>query len=894
MSERRVRRLLRLSEGRDRVGAEMDEEVAFHLQQRVEQLVARGLSPEDARAEALARFGPIELATQRLRESAVQRERRREGRERAGMLRRDLAYSIRSLRRSPVFAAAAIVTLALGIGANSAVAGLIRAVLLRTPPYTAPSRLVMVWERLPALGGSGDRLGASLPEFVDYRDRNRVFSAMAGFENNELDLTGDGPPERLAAAEVTSNLFATLGVRPVLGRDFTAADGQEGAGKVAILSYPLWQSRFGGDASVVGRVVRLNEESFTVVGVMPRGFEFPWPGMPLSDKADLWTPLVFTRAALAARAESYDVRMVARLAPGVTLDHARADLTRIVDGFREEYPQIYAGNVQTQTMVDGLVADARADARPLLLALAGAVVVVLLIACANAAHLLLARAVSRRPEVALRRALGAGAGHVVGQALIEALVLAAVGAGVGIGLAAALVGIIRRFGPDNIAGLAQARIDGHVLAFTAVLALVTALVCGVVPALRSAKSDAGETLRSGRRDVGGGRGRQKLRSALVVFEAASAMVLVVSASLLVRSLIHVLEVPPGFDPDGVVVARTTFDYHRYASDDKRRTAERTILERLRALPGAQAVGLTTHLPIADEREIGFTVDGRDPNEFHWAANALVGDDYFRVMRIPLLRGRTFGAADVPSAPWSAVINESMARHYWPNGDAVGRVVRWGGRPLTIVGVVGDVRVGGLDAPVQPTIYGSVFQLESGATQFAVFIVRTASDPQSLLDAMRRTIWSVDGGLPVYGRTTLGDVVSRSVATRRFLVWLLTGFAIAALALAVVGLYGVLSYAVVQRTPELGVRVALGARPGDVSRLVVRDGLRLAGGGIAIGAIAAAGAGAALARLLFGVGPFDVVAYAVAAGVLAGASLLACWIPARRAARLDPLTALRAE
>src|SRR6185437_13938883 len=272
------------------------------------------------------------------------------------------------------------------------------------------------------VGGSGDRLGASLPEFVDYRDRNRVFSAMAGFENDELDLTGDGPPERLAAAEVTSNLFATLGVRPVLGRDFTAADGQEGAGKVAILSYPLWQSRFGGDASVVGRVVRLNEQSYTVVGVMPRGFEFPWPGMPLSDKADLWTPLVFTRAALAARAESYDVRMVARLAPGVTLDHARADLTRIVDGFREEYPQIYAGNVQTQTMVDGLVADARADARPLLLA---------------------------------------GAGHVVGQALIEALVLAAVGAGVGIGLAAALVGIIRRFGPDNIAGLAQARIDGH-------------------------------------------------------------------------------------------------------------------------------------------------------------------------------------------------------------------------------------------------------------------------------------------------------------------------------------------------------------------------------------------------------------------------------------------------
>jgi predicted permease len=894
VSERRVRRLLRLSLGRDRVDAEMDEEVAFHLEARVEQLVRLGYDPAAARAEALTRFGPIEQATERLRASAAQRERRRENRERVNALGRELRYSIRSLRRSPAFAAAVVLTLALGIGANTAVAGLLRAVLLRTPPYATPSRLVMVWQRLPSLGGGVDRLGASLPEYVDYRDRNRVFSAMAGYENLDLDLTGDGPPERIAAARVTSTLFSTLGVRPFIGRDFMAADGQEGSANVAILGYGLWQRRFGADPTVVGRTVRLDEHSYTVVGVMPRAFDFPWPGMPLSDHADLWIPLVFTRAEMAARAQSYDVRMVARLKPGVTLERARADLARIVDEMRREYPNIYSGNVQTQATADGLVSDARADARPLLLTLAGAVVFVLLIACANAAHLLLARAVSRRPEMVLRRALGASAGTVVGQSLGEALVLAAAGGSVGLGLAVVLVTVIRRFGPDNIAGLAQARIDGQVLAFTAVLALVTALVCGVAPALRSARSDAGETLKSGRRDVGGGRARHRLRSALVVLEAASAMVLLVSAGLLLRSLIRVLEVSPGFDPSGVVVARTTFDYSRYASDDKRRTAERAILEQLRALPGAAAVGFTTHLPIADERQIGFTVDGRDPNEFHWAANALVGDDYFRVMRIPLLHGRTFGAADLPNAPWSAVINESMARQYWPNGDAVGRVVRWGGRPLTIVGVVGDVRIGGLDAAVQPTIYGSAFQLESGATQFAVFIVRTASDPHAMLDAMQRAIWSVDAGLPVFGGTTLGDVVSRSVATRRFLVWLLTGFAAAALALAVIGLYGVLSYSVAQRTPELGVRVALGARPGDVSRLVVRDGLRLAGGGIAIGAVAAAAAGAAIARLLFDTGPFDPATYVVGAAVLAGASLLACWIPARRAARLDPLTALRGE
>src|SRR6185437_5140971 len=288
----------------------------------------------------------------RLRASAAQRERRLEARERVGAFQREIRYSIRSLARSPVFAAAAVLTLALGIGANSAVAGLVRAVLLRTPPYTEPSRLVMVWQRLPALGGGDDRLGASLPEYVDYRDRNRVFSGVAGYENVDLDLTGYGPPERLPSARVTSTLFSTLGVRPLIGRDFTTADGQEGAGNVAILCYALWQSRFGGDPAVVGRTVRLDEQSYTVVGVMPRGVDFPWAGMPLSDHADLWTPLVFTRGALAARAESYDVRMVARLAPGVTLEQARADVARVVADMRREYPQIYNGNVQTQATVD--------------------------------------------------------------------------------------------------------------------------------------------------------------------------------------------------------------------------------------------------------------------------------------------------------------------------------------------------------------------------------------------------------------------------------------------------------------------------------------------------------------------------------------------------------------
>jgi len=894
MTERPFRRAFRLTfGGRRRIEREMDEEVAFHLQARIDQLVQRGLSPEAARAEALRRFGSLDDARRRLHASATHKERHMHSRERIDALRRDCRQTLRSLRRSPGFVIVTVLTLAIGIGANSAVFGLVSAVLLRTPPYADPSRLVMLWQRLPAIGEG--RFGASPPEYVDYRERNRVFSGIAGYSNLDLDLTGDGAPERLQAARVTSTLFPTLGVKPLLGRAFLPGEDRPGGAKAVVLSYGLWQRRFGGDAAVLGRVMRLDEQSYTVVGVMPRGFEFPWQGTPLSDRAELWIPMAFTPAELKARAESYDVRMVARLRPGATMAQARADIDRIVAEMRHEHPDIYAGNVQTQATVEALVSDASESVRPLLLTLLGAVGFVLLIACANVANLLLARAVARQRETAVRRALGASAGQVVRNALIEALLLAGAGGAAGLALAYSIVSLIRSLGPATIPGLTQAHIDARVLAFTACLALVTALVCGLAPALRSTRQDAQDALKQGGRLAGGGRERHRLRGALVVLEAASAMVLLVGAGLLIHSFVRVLMVPPGFDPDGVVIARTTFDRNRYPSDEQRRVAEHAIIDRLASLPGVTAVGLTTHIPLADERQIGFRVEGRDPNEYHWAANALVGDDYFRAMRIQLRRGRTFSAQDTPDAPAAAVINETMAREYWPNSDPVGRIVLWGDRKLTIVGVVGDVRVSALDAPVQPTIYNSVFQVASGASHFAVFVVRTsAAAPATMVGAIRQAIWTVDRGLPVFGGTTLRDVVSRSLAARRFVVWLLAGFAVTALALAVVGLYGVLSYSVVQRTPELGVRMALGARPGDVSRLVVRSGLRLAGAGIIIGTFAAAGAGMAIARLLFGVRPLDPVTYLTAAIALLGISLLASYAPARRASRLDPVIALRAE
>ncbi|HEX5437991.1 MAG TPA: ABC transporter permease [Gemmatimonadaceae bacterium] len=794
MTERPFRRAFRLAPGgRRRLERELAEELAFHIEARIEQLVARGLAPDEARTEALRRFGSLPDARRQIRASAARTAHHVRAREGLGSLRRDLRHTLRSLRRSPGMVAVIVLTLAIGIGANAAVFGLVSAVLLRTPPYANPSRLVMLWQRLPEIGEG--RFGASPPEYVDYRDRNRVFSELAGYINLDLDLTGEGTPERLQAARVTHTLFSTLGVKPFLGRAISAEEDRPGGAKVVVLSYGLWQRRFGGDANVLGRTLRLDEQPYTVVGVMPRGFQFPWQGTPVSDRAELWIPMAFTPAELQARAESYDVCMVARLARGVTLAQARQDISRIVREMRREHPDIYTGNLQTQATVEALVADASESARPLLLTLLGAVAFGLLIACANVANLLLTRGVARQHETAVRRALGASAGQVVRRALVEALVLAGSGAAAGLALAYGIVWIFRSLGPAQIPGLTQAHIDARVLAFTVFLALLTALFCGLAPALKSTRQDAQQALKQGGRQMGGGRERQRLRGALVVLEAASAMVLLVGAGLLIHSFIRVLLVPPGFAPHGVALVRTTFDRNRYPSDTTRRVAEHAIIERLAALPGVTAVGLTTHLPLADERRIGFRVQGGAPNEYHWAQNALVGDDYFRAMHIPLRRGRTFSAQDTPDAPATAVINETMARTYWANADPVGRVVIWGDRKLTIV---------------------------------------------------------------------------------------------------VVGLYGVLSYSVAQRTSELGVRMALGAQPSTVSWLVVRSGLRLAGLGIGIGVVAAAGAGAAIARLLFGVVPLDPVTYVVAVAALISVSVLASYAPARRAGRLDPALALRAE
>jgi putative ABC transport system permease protein len=626
---------------------------------------------------------------------------------------------------------------------------------------------------------------------------------------------------------------------------------------------------------------------------MPAGFEFPFTAASAGEPPAIWVPMAFSAKEIQDRAAGFPVRIVARLRPGVSLLQAGQDVNRVAAEFQRERSDIYNANLRLEVSLQPLGAENSARARPVLLTLAGAVLFVLLIACANYTSLLLARGAARQREVAVRGALGAGARRLTAQLLTESLLLTMCGAALGCVLAQPIIFLLANLWPSFVAGLANVRIDGTVLFFTLGVSVFTGLLCGLAPSLHLVRRDvAGALKRSGRQ--GAPPERQHLRGALVIAEAASAVLLLIGAGLLIHSFVQVLRVPIGFSPDNVLIARTTFNRQRYPSNELRREAERQMEQRLAALPGVSAAALTTHIPLADDRQIGFILEGEEVGSARWADNALVSGGYFAAMGIPILQGRPFGPEDKPGAPLAAVVNESMARHFWPNRDALGKRIIWGGRKLTIVGIAGDVRIKALDSAVNPTIYSSVYQIESGATTSAVFIIRTGAAPALLAPAVREAIWSVDRGLPVFDIRTMDQIVTRSMAARRFAVALLSSFAAIALALAVIGLYGMLSYTVAQRTSELGVRFALGATPGQVLRAVLGDGLRLTLIGVGIGSLLGAAAARAMAGLLFGIGTFDLAAFAIAPALLLAAALVASCVPARKASRVDPMVALRCE
>ncbi|MBV9036961.1 MAG: ABC transporter permease [Acidobacteriaceae bacterium] len=807
-------------------------------------------------------------------------------------LGQDLRYALRQLRKSPGFTAVVILMLAIGIGANTAVFSIFNAVLLSKPPYRDPRRLVVIKQTYPTMGAV--RLNTSPAEYLDYRDKNRIFTSLAGYNQGSYDLTGSGTPERIEGIRATSNFFATLGVTPQLGRVFTPSEDRRGAANVAVLSYAFWQRDYSGSAKVLGSALRLNEKLYTVIGVMPPGFEFPATETSVDKPPALWVPMAYSQDEIRDRAASYDTSVVGRLKPDITVQQGQKHIQGIADQFQHDLPQFYVPSQPLRVTVEPLGAEMTARAKPVLFTLTAAVAFVLLIACANVANLLLARSQVRQREMAVRNALGASVQRLMRQLLTETLALTLLGGIAGVAGAALLIHLAAHAWPERVVGLGGVHIDSAVLFFTLCISVGTGLLCGLAPALGWTKPDLNNALKQASRHIGSTRMGARFQNALVVVEVASATVLLVGAGLLIHSFVELLKAPPGFDPKNVLFVRTTFNRARYPESNKRREGEHSILAKLRALPNVEEASLTSHIPLADERQIGFVVEGRAPNEFHWADNALVSGDYFTLMRIPIKRGRTFDERDTLDHPLSIVINESMARQYWPHEDALGKRVRWGGRMLTIIGIAGDVRLQALDAAPGPTIYGDVFQAESGASTSAVFLLRTKLRESRAVAQVRKIIWSVDGGLPVFESGTMNDVVSRSLATRQFLMILLVGFAFTALLLAIIGLYGVLAYTVQQRTQELGVRLALGAQPSQVTQLILSNGAKLAITGLLLGLLASLGASRMVSALLFGIRPLDPWTFTSATLLLFCVALLASYGPARRAAQVDPMIALRFE
>jgi predicted permease len=862
---------------------DLERELRSDLELEAEEHREGGLSAEEARYAARKAFGNTTLIKEEVRGIWGWHPLER--------FAQDLRYALRTARREPGFAIVAVLTLAMGIGINTAVFSIVNTVLLREPPYAHPERLVSLRQSLPKIG---DALGCSPAQYFDYSARTRAFSSIAGHEDAVFDLTGAAEPLRVQAQRVTHTMFDTLGVAPLIGRTFSAEEDQPGGPRVAIVSYDFAQRRYGDAAHAIGSAIRLDEQPYAVIGVMPAGFEFPFTAASVGEPPVLWVPMAFTPAQLENPVKEYPVHVVARLRPGVSLAQGGQDIERVAREFQSQRPDIYSGNLHLQAGVDLLGKREAARTRPVLLAMAAAVIFVLLIACANVMNLLVARAAARQRELAVRGALGASAGRLLAQLLSESLLLAGIGAALGCGLAEAIIRLVAALWPSFVAGLDQVRIDPVALGFTLVVSIFTGLACGLAPAFTGLRVDFAAALKQGGRQ-GGARMSHRVRGVLVVLEAASAVILLLGAGLLLHSLVNVLHVSPGFSPNHVLIARTTFNRKRYSSGDTRHAAERRMVESVAALPGIAAVGLTTHIPLADDRQIGFILDGEDIHSVRWADNALVNGEYFAAMGIPIVQGRTFDSRDTPQGPGAAIINASMTRKFWPNGDAIGKRIVWGGRRLTLVGVAGDVHIKALDSAVNPTIYTSIYQVESAATASGVFIVRTrGADPAGIAPAVREAIWSVDRGVPVFDLRTMEQVVARSLTNRQFAATLLSAFAALALALAVVGLYGVLSYAVAQRTSELGLRFAMGATPGQVVRLVLGDGLRLAAAGVAIGAVLGFVATRGLSRLLFGIQSFDPAVFAIAAAIPIVAALIASYIPARRASRVDPMVALRNE
>ena len=803
-------------------------------------------------------------------------------------LSEDFRYALRSLRKTPGFAATAVLAMAVGIGANVAIFSLVDRLLLRPLPLKDPDRLAAVWEDASFIGFAHNTPAPA--NFVDWKQRNHVFTDMAALQGEIFAITGDGQPEEVEGNPITYNLLPLLGIAPILGRNILPEEDRPGAQKVALISYRLWQQRYGGRRDVIGREILLDNVKHRIIGVMPRGFAIP-------DRSDIWVAAAFSPAALAQR-NNHFLQVYARLKPGIAFADAQREMSGIARQLEREHPD---SNERLGAVVVPIKSEYLDNLDLALWVLAGGVGCVLLISCANVAGLLLARGAGRQREMAIRTALGARRKHLVRQNLAESLVIALSGGAAGVLLAWWSIPLLTRLVPKVLSGWAAPRMDLRLLAFALAVSAFSAILFGILPALTATGVDVSGALQAGGRAGIGG--RIGLRRALVTGEVALAVVLSVGAGLMVKTVWSLTHVPLGFRPENVLTMRTSLPMSAqspYRQFEARNAFYRDVLDRVEKIPGVLSAGYTTFLPLTNRGGTrGFSIEGRParPGEVIDANSRVISRDYVQTMGMRLVAGRLFTEFDGPDAPPVAIVNQATVRQYWHGNSPLGSRVRFGGRDapwLTIVGVVGDVRQMGLNIAGRAEMYVPYTQRPGNEGFFAPrdLAVRVKGNPIQYADAVRQAVWSVDRNQPIADVQPMQRLVDSDLSSQGTQLWLLGTFAGLALLLAAIGLYGLLAHVVAQRTRDIGVRMALGARQGQVLAAVVRQGLGMVAIGIAIGAVCAYGLVGLMRTLLYGVQPADPATFAAVALSLLIAGALACSLPARRAARIDPMQALR--
>ncbi|HXI91915.1 MAG TPA: ABC transporter permease [Blastocatellia bacterium] len=874
----RIRKLASNLFHKNRVERALDDEMRAHLAMLVDEKIATGLSPEQARRSALIEFGGIDQVKEQVRDVRIGT--------RIEQVWLDVRYAARMLRKNPGFTAIVVITLALGIGVNTAIFSLVDGILLRPLPFEQPDRLVRLVQSQRQIGLESWNL--SQATFTSLRDNTHSLEVVAAYSTSGANLTGDGDPERVSIGTVSADFFKVLGLQPALGRTFRAGEDTPGNNGVCVISFGFWQRRFAGDPNIIGNSLNLSSTPIEVVGVMPAGFSFPRP------EIEIWIPLALNPT----RTAPYFLKAIARLAPGVSPSEAETETTGVLWNYARQHPDTSENRVPLdqgsalKTIVTPLKEVMVGSTQKPLLILLCAVGLVLLIACANVANLLLARATSRVREIAVRFALGATPSRIARQLLTESLVLALIGGAGGVMLAWLGVRMLGRMPTDGIPRIEAVTVDGRVLAFTAGLAVLTGLLFGLMPALRAYRMGMVAAMHEGGR---GGTASRRSNSALVAAQFALSFVLLIGAGLLLKSFQRLQSVELGFNPEKLLTMVVSLPSRKYSKPEQSIQFCDSLIDRLRSLPGVRAAGLTTNIPfVGDDNTDNFIVEGRDPGGEGVQVQLLaMTPGHLQAMGIPLLRGRDFLETDKSDSQPVAIVDETLARMYWADGDALGKRVETTGdmQWMTIVGVVGGIKQDGFAEKLQPHIYAPLAQ---SPTLVAKLVVRTEGAPNPTIAAIRSAVSGLDPDIPVYSIRSMNDVMARTLNSQRLTNLLLTSFSVLALVLAAVGIYGTMSLYVGSRKNEFGIRLALGAQPRVLLRLVLREGMLLIAAGIGIGVGGALLLTRAMTSLLFEVSPTDPVVFTGVPLLLVFVALAACFVPARRASRVDPMVALRCE